>query len=287
MTTKSLIAIEDAPTPSVGARTCAVTIRAQIDSRGHDEGSPQSEPETGRGPLGDIDLEAPAQQLPSELDLDPDLARGLRVLSETDREALLLIAWEDLPGDHTALLARIVAEPGDPRLRQAPHERSSRLRGRKGRPWTRARPRFLAGSTLGLAGVGAALLLVLGGSAAPPAFAITKEGDGSVLVTLSHAEDQNLPQVNAKLAAMGTHEQITIYMASGPAAVPGSVTCTRAPGTSSPSGPQVKVLDGTNGTEVIRPAEAAGNTGEGTFHLDRCVVSAAGSVGNTGNSGAG
>jgi RNA polymerase sigma-70 factor (ECF subfamily) len=50
----------------------------------------------GRQPLGDIDLEAPADQLPSELDLDPVLARGLRVLSEKDREALLLIAWDDL-----------------------------------------------------------------------------------------------------------------------------------------------------------------------------------------------
>ena len=56
----------------------------------------RSEPETGRQPLGDIDLEAPPEQLPSELDLDPDLARGLRGLAEQDREALLLIAWDDL-----------------------------------------------------------------------------------------------------------------------------------------------------------------------------------------------
>ncbi len=56
----------------------------------------RSEPETGRGPLGDVDLQAPAEQLPSELDLDPDLARCLGVLAEKDREALLLIAWEDL-----------------------------------------------------------------------------------------------------------------------------------------------------------------------------------------------
>jgi RNA polymerase sigma-70 factor (ECF subfamily) len=55
----------------------------------------RSEP-AGRQPLGDIDLEAPADQLPSELDLDPALARGLGVLSEKDREALLLIAWDDL-----------------------------------------------------------------------------------------------------------------------------------------------------------------------------------------------
>ena len=74
----------------------------------------------------------------------------------------------------------------------------------------RLRPRVLAGSTLGLAGVGAALLLALGGSTAPPAFAITTSSDGSVLVKLNYSTNQNLPQVNQKLAAMGTHEQIGI-----------------------------------------------------------------------------
>jgi DNA-directed RNA polymerase specialized sigma24 family protein len=54
------------------------------------------EPDTGRQPLGDIDVEAPVPQLPCGLDLDPDLARGLRALGERDREALLLIAWDDL-----------------------------------------------------------------------------------------------------------------------------------------------------------------------------------------------
>jgi RNA polymerase sigma-70 factor, ECF subfamily len=56
----------------------------------------RSEPETGRQPLGDIDLEAPVGQLPPEFDLDPHLARGLRALPEKDREALLLVAWDDL-----------------------------------------------------------------------------------------------------------------------------------------------------------------------------------------------
>ena len=41
-------------------------------------------------------LKRQAEQLPSGLDLDPDLAHGLRVLPEKDREALLLIAWDDL-----------------------------------------------------------------------------------------------------------------------------------------------------------------------------------------------
>lgn len=54
------------------------------------------EPQTGRQPLGDVELEAPADDLPFELALDPSLADGLRALPEKDREALLLIAWDDL-----------------------------------------------------------------------------------------------------------------------------------------------------------------------------------------------
>jgi hypothetical protein len=191
------------------------------------------------------------------------------------------------PGNHAALFARIVAEPGDPRLVEAPHKRSSRLLGRKVRLWTGARPRVLAGSTLGLAGVGAALVLALSGSAAPPAFAITRNGDGSVLVNINRL--QSLPAANHKLTAMGIHEQVTIYMASGAAAVSGPVTCTPAP-SANLSGPPLKVLVGKDGTEVIRPGQPAGNTGEGTYHLDHCVVTGdtgSGDTGNTGNTGAG
>lgn len=174
----------------------------------------------------------------------------------------------------------------------AREERAARPNGVAARSRrTFRRPRVLAGGTLGLAGVGAAVVLALGGTAATtPAFAITTNSDGSVLVKLSYAANQDLPQVNAKLAAMGTHEQITIYMATGPALVPGPVTCTPAAGAASPSGPQVKVLNGTNGTEVIRPGESAGNTAEGTFHLAHCVVSrntGSGNSGNSGNTGAG
>jgi hypothetical protein len=84
-------------------------------------------------------------------------------------------------------------------------------------PRRRRRPRVLAASTLGLAGIGAGLVLALSGTAATsPALAVTKSSDGSVLVKLDYAQNQNLPQVNAKLAAMGTNEGITIYMAKGP-----------------------------------------------------------------------
>jgi hypothetical protein len=156
----------------------------------------------------------------------------------------------------------------------AREERAARPTGVVGkRPRrTRARPRVLAASSLGLAGLGAALVLALSGSAAPPAFAVTTSSDGSVLVKLNYAANQNLVQVNQRLAAMGTHEQIGIAMASGPAPTSGPVTCKAAPRAASTSGPPVKVLVGANGTDVISPGASAGNTAEGTFHLVACGV---------------
>jgi len=118
--------------------------------------------------------------------------------------------WRDLVQEHGPTLAQVDRpEPG-------------RAGGRLLR-----RPRVLAGSTLGLAGVGAALVLALGGTAATaPAFAITTNNDGSVLVHLNYTTDQNLPQVDAKLASMGIHENVGIQMASGPATVSGPTVCT-------------------------------------------------------------
>jgi hypothetical protein len=171
--------------------------------------------------------------------------------------------WRDLAREHGAALTHADRpEPGRARV---------------------PRPRVLAGSTLALAGAGAALTLVLTATGSTPAYAVTKNGDGSVLVTIN--QTQALPQANQKLTAMGIREQITIYVAAGAAAVSGPVTCTPAQGV---SGPPVKVLVGTNGTEVI----GSGNTGAGTWHLAACHLTGdtgsgnAGS-GNTGNTGAG
>jgi hypothetical protein len=167
--------------------------------------------------------------------------------------------WRDLAREHGATLASAHRpEPG----------RAAFLR----------RPRVLAGSTLALAGGGTALVLGLGAVSSTPAYAVTTNGDGSVLVTIN--QTQALPQANAKLTEMGIHEQITIDMASGAAAVSGPVTCTPAPRV---SGPAVQVLVGTNGTEVID----SGNTGAGTWHLASCQVTGEDGSGNTGNTGAG
>jgi hypothetical protein len=149
------------------------------------------------------------------------------------------------------------------------------------------RPRVLAGSTLGLAGVGTALVLALGAASSTPAWAVTTNGDGSVLVTIN--QKSALPQANAKLTAMGIREQVTIDVAPGAAAVSGPVTCTPAPGVSNLPGPPLKVLVGKDGTEVIAPGTTAGNTGVGTWHLAACHLTGdtgSGNTGNTGNTGA-
>jgi hypothetical protein len=176
--------------------------------------------------------------------------------------------WSDLVREHGPTLAD--ADRPEP--------------GRAGGAGVLRRPRILAGSTLGLAGVGAALVLALGGSSPAPAFAITTSHDGSVLVNLNYNTDQNLPQVNRKLAAMGIHEQIEIRMAPGAATASGPVTCTPGSGV---SGPTVKVLVGSDGTEVIAPGQSAGNTAEGSFHLVSCSVNSDSGSGNAGSGNTG
>ncbi len=124
-------------------------------------------------------------------------------------------------------------------------------------------------------------MLALGGTAATtPAFAVAKKADGSVLVTLDYVKNKNLPELQASLAAQGINETVAIQMSRGPAATNGPVTCAQGPGV---SGPTVRVIVGTNGTETIAPGQSGGNTAEGSFHLVRC------STGNTGsgNTGAG
>ena len=149
-----------------------------------------------------------------------------------------------------------------------------------------ARPRVLAGGTLALAGAGAALALVLTSTSSTPAAAavtVAKTSDGSILVTLNQPGSQAISQADQKLAAMGFHEGIVIHMGSGPASVSGPVTCTPEPGI--PNQPTVKVLVGTNGTEVVNPGTTADNTGVGTWHLNSCNL--ASDTGGTGNTGAG
>ena len=178
--------------------------------------------------------------------------------------------WHDLAREHGAALAH-ADRPGPGRSR-------------------RLSPRVLAGSTLALAGIGAAVTLGLtatGGTSAPvsattTAYTITQSSSGSVLVTISRT--QSIVQANQKLANMGIGERVTIQTAPGAASVSGPVACAPAPGV---SGPPVKVLLGTNGTEVIQPGTTGENTGAGSWHLASCQLTGEGGSGGAGNTGVG
>jgi hypothetical protein len=77
---------------------------------------------------------------------------------------------------------------------------------------------------------------------------------------------------------MGIREQVTLYMAAGPAAVKGPVDCRPEPGARL-SGPPLKVFVG---TESIGPGRTAGVIGVGAYHLDHCVITGVSRSGNTG-----
>ena len=186
--------------------------------------------------------------------------------------------WNDLAQEHGAALAQ-ATRPGPGRAR---------------------RPGLIAGGTLALAVGGMALGLGLtstggstpvGGTAAggirkvvTTAYTITEMSNGSVLVQIN--QRKSIVAADAKLSSMGIQEKVAVFPKPGAATVSGPVTCKPVDG--APKQPQVQVLLGTNGTEVI----AGGNTGAGTWHLDSCVVFPTSDKGNSGpgntsNAGAG
>jgi hypothetical protein len=177
--------------------------------------------------------------------------------------------WRDLVQEHGAVIAQAV-RPGP-----------GRSRGR--------RPRVLAGSTLALAGAGVAVALGLTATGSTPAFAVTRNADGTVLVTINQRE--SIVAANQKLKAM-INEEVVLHTVAGPAPVSGPVTCT--PGVPNMQGPPVRVLLGADGTQVIAPGTTGDNTGVGTWHITACYVYPAADMGtggtgsgNTGNTGAG
>ena len=175
--------------------------------------------------------------------------------------------WSDLMQEHGPAIAN-ASRPGPGRAR---------------------RPRVIAGSTLAVAVAGTALGLGLTSTgsttgsttAVTAAYTITTHSDGSILVQINQRESINA--ANQKLNAM-IKEQVVLRVASGPAPVSGSMTCT--PGVSNMQGPQVKVLLGADGTQVITPGTTGGNTGVGTWHMTACYVYPTADMG-TGGTGSG
>jgi hypothetical protein len=68
------------------------------------------------------------------------------------------------------------------------------------------RPQLLAGSTVGLAAMATAAALLLGASTSSPAFAVTRNPDGTVTVDLM--KPSGIAGANERLAAMGVRAQI-------------------------------------------------------------------------------
>lgn len=161
--------------------------------------------------------------------------------------------------DHDARFAQTIAEPGDPRL-SSPTATAKR---RSARRWA-TRPRILAGGSLGLAGVAAGLVIVFSGSSAPPAFAVTQEADGSLLVHLYYSSAWPLTIADQQLKAGGVPGQITWSEWHGPAPAPGPITCAN----DVPGARQVKMLLGNDGTLVV----PAGQQGAGSWHLVNCFL---------------
>jgi hypothetical protein len=144
----------------------------------------------------------------------------------------------------------------------------------------RTRTRVFAGGTLGLVGIGSALVLALGGSTAPPAYAITTNADGSVLVTFNYAPGSNFWQLEHDLIG-GHSEMIAVNVAPGPATVPGPVKCTpMKDGNPGMPPTPIKVELGQDGTGTIPandpnaiPGVPGGSSGvTGPVHLTACQL---------------
>ena len=163
--------------------------------------------------------------------------------------------------DDDALFAQTVAEPGDPRLATA--------QTRPARRWT-TRPRILAGGSVGLVAIAAGVVLAINGSTAPPAFAITTSGDGSLLVAVYHVSA--MEAAVQQLDAMHLQGMLDVEIKRGPAPVPGPIECSTGD-----QGQQVQMLLGSDGTDVV----PAGVRGAGTWHLANCSIT----PGNRGSNG--
>ncbi len=90
-------------------------------------------------------------------------------------------------------------------------------------PKSRPRPRVLAGTGLGLVAAGSAAAILIGTAGTTPAFAVTKNNDGSVTVWV--ARPAGIPQANARLAALGYRARLVQITAAcgAPAALARSV----------------------------------------------------------------
>jgi len=77
-----------------------------------------------------------------------------------------------------------------------------------------SRPQLLAGTAVGLAAMATSAALLFGASTSPPAFAVTRNPDGTVTVNLMHPS--GIAGANEKLSAMGVRAQIAVQAKTPP-----------------------------------------------------------------------
>ena len=128
------------------------------------------------------------------------------------------------------------------------------------------RPQLLAGTTTGLAAMTTAAVLLLGASTSPPAFAVSRNPDGTITVNLRHPS--GIAAANEKLSAMGVRAQIALPAKSAPNLVcPGGTapTITFDPA-SIPSSQELVIAPGqssADATALKGDGNGSGNTGPG------------------------
>jgi hypothetical protein len=106
--------------------------------------------------------------------------------------------WRELVKEHGAELAQMTPPAADHRRRQ--------------------RPKLLAGTTVGLAGVGTAVALIVSAAGSSPAFAVTRNNDGTVTVLIRRLD--GIAGANARLEALGVRAR-AVVVATGCKPPPG------------------------------------------------------------------
>ena len=74
-------------------------------------------------------------------------------------------------------------------------------------------PRLVAGTSLGLAGVGVAVALVLGATTTSPAFAVIRNHDGTVTISIERAS--GIAGANARLHQLGVRAKVMQQVPAG------------------------------------------------------------------------
>jgi len=134
-----------------------------------------------------------------------------------------------------------------------------------------SRPQLLAGTTAGLAAMATAAALLFGASTSPPAFAVTRNADGTVTINLRHSS--GIAAANKELAAMGVRAEIAMQAKTppklvcpggaaptitfDPASIPASQELVIAPGQSA-AGEAAALKTGSDGSGDTGPGATSG-----------------------------